>query len=296
MFQLPNRPGPSNGCSRMCLLAVAIGQSPRFPWVLASNRDEFFARPTEPLSWWTETTGASPLLGGRDLLAGGTWLGLSAAGRLALVTNVRDGAAPDPTAPSRGALVRVGLEAGLAGEAALDAAMSLPRNGFNLLLADLCTGDALWASNRVAQRQRLGPGVFGLSNAALDTPWPKLTRLKRLLAGVVDSNCSVASLEAAMFAALADRSRAPDDMLPTTGVPVRRERELSSTFIRITDPGRPDHAVYGTRCSTLVIVEQFAEHRAVRVVERRFDDRGGIAGQTVEVFECAGSTGEGMPA
>ena len=132
----------------MCLAAFAIRQSARFPWVLASNRDEFHDRPTLPLAWWQAEGNGLRVLAGRDLLAGGSWLALRADGRLALLTNVREPGRFDPTAASRGALVMEGLQAGPADAAWVQGVISAPRNGFNLLLADLNADLATWATNR----------------------------------------------------------------------------------------------------------------------------------------------------
>ena len=275
----------------MCLAAIAVARSERFPWVLASNRDEFFDRPTMPLAWWQPDNGGPPVLSGRDLSAGGTWLGLTETGALALVTNVREPGRFDPAAASRGALVLQWLRSApgnLAGPGTDDAQAlrwldSPPRNGFNLYAADLLAGaraaehSALWASNRAPAHRRLGPGLVGLSNAALDTPWPKVTVLKRRLQAALDAGPDAAGLAAAAFAALADRRAAPDDKLPDTGVPLLREQQLSSACIRIEDPGTG--RVYGTRCSTVVMVERTASGLQVRVIERTFGTQGSITGE-----------------
>jgi uncharacterized protein with NRDE domain len=281
----------------MCLAAVAIAQHPRFPWVLASNRDEFFHRPAAPLAWWQPEGAAlgesGPVLSGRDLSAGGTWLGLTRSGRLALVTNVREPGRFDPTAASRGGLV---LQA-LAGPnldpqdaAGLLGAATVPRNGYNLVVADLRQLHTAWASNRPAPQTRtLGAGLFGLSNAALDTPWPKVTALKQRLGAAVAAAHASHHLADAVFAALADRQCALDAALPATGVPLERERQLSPAFIRIdgrdAEGNGPGCAgVYGTRCSTVVIVEQTGAHRDVQVIERRYDEDGAVSGETALTF------------
>ena len=262
----------------MCLAAFAIGQSTRFPWVLASNRDKFHDRPTLPLAWWRAEGEDPELLGGRDLGAGGGWLALRADGRLALLTNVREPGRFDPTAPSRGALVVDGLQAGPANAAWLQGIVAAPRNGFNLLLADLSANLAVWATNRSAQQRVLGEGIYGLSNASLDTPWPKVTRLKHTLGRLVASAGSAECIAVQAFAALADRRPVADHLLPRTGIPIERERQLSSSFIHI--PATPQTSAYGTRCSTVVVVEALALERRVHVFERRFDATGRDAGET----------------
>lgn len=268
----------------MCLVAIAVGQSTRFPWVLASNRDEFHDRPTVPMAWWLPEGDSTEVLGGRDLAAGGSWLALRADGRLALVTNVREPGRFEPAALSRGALVVEGLRAGPADRPWLQGVAETPRNGFNLLLADLHTDEAVWSTNRPAQQRVLGAGIYGVSNASLDTPWPKVNRLKRVLGALVDSADSAERLATDCLAALADRSRAPDEDLPQTGVPIRRERQLSSSFIHIPASETPPTSAYGTRCSTVVVVEMVAGKRWANVFERRFDAAGAFAGQTAHRF------------
>jgi uncharacterized protein with NRDE domain len=270
----------------MCLAAVASGLNPRFPWVLASNRDEFFDRAAAPLGWWQPAAGDEPILAGRDLSAGGTWMGLRRNGLLALVTNVREPGRHLPEAPSRGELVPLWLRSPTV-QAQPARLLAPARNGFNLLAADLAAGGpGLWLSNRAALPRPLGAGVHGLSNAALDTPWPKVTQLTRQLQDAVVSAQSAAGVADAAFAALADRMLAPDDRLPQTGVPLDRERALSSLFIRITPAGSP-HAVYGTRCSTVVVLEQQGTKRVVHVTERTMDDLGRVSGEVQESFDLS---------
>ena len=299
----------------MCLIALAIGQSARFPLVLASNRDEFFDRPTSALDWWWPTPEGPAVLAGRDLQAGGSWLGLSATGRLALVTNVRDGQAPAPAAPSRGSLVTDWLLSSDSFEAEWARLAGAGHNGFNLIAADLARGDWRWGCNRIgrgngsqaAVSQRLAAGLHGLSNAALDTPWPKVERLKAALrsalagfeaerplallspqafgaapAPVPADDCSALDgLVEQLFAALGDAQPAEDAGLPATGLSLELERQLSAAFIRTPD-GR-----YGTRCSTLVITEATAAGQVMHVIERSFgvdqpDDASAVQARSVE--------------
>lgn len=254
----------------MCLVALALGQSLRFPLVLASNRDEFHDRRTAGLDWWTPDGADQPLLAGRDLQAGGTWFGLTARGRLALVTNVRSPAPAIAAAPSRGGLVPgwlLGAEDGF--DAFWESVQSTCHNGFNLIAADASRGAWTWASNRAPSPRTLQAGVHGLSNASLDTAWPKTERLKQRLRDALAAANGEAALDRladALFDALTDRRIAPDAQLPSTGLALDRERELSSAFIRTTD------GLYGTRCSTLLIVERRDERGAIaHVFERRFD-------------------------
>ena len=281
----------------MCLAAWSTQQNKRFPLVLASNRDEFFARPTAPLNWWRASEDAVEILSGRDLEAGGSWLGVTRRGRLALVTNVRE---PDrfiTDALSRGALVIEGVTRDVIDVAWLDEITHAPRNGFNFLTADLFTGDCVWATNRTPLYRRFGAGLYGLSNALLDTPWPKVVSLKEKLAELLSSADTNVDADAdrmaeQLFSALSDPQIAADTALPKTGVPLERERLLSPAFIRITDTGKPE-AIYGTRCSTVVIAEQVGDtqiagkavRKIVRVYERVYDARGQVSGNTVMQFE-----------
>jgi uncharacterized protein with NRDE domain len=273
----------------MCLVAVAFGRHPRFPWVLASNRDEFHDRPAAPLAWWQATAGGPAVLGGRDLSAGGTWLGLTGAGALALVTNVREPGRFAAGLPSRGDLVPQWLAAPHFDLSRLQSLAETPRNGFNLLLADLRGADAAWVGNRPSQAQPVAQGWAALSNAALDTPWPKVTRLKARLAAALDRAATPDALLADALQALADRTPAPDAELPATGVPLALERQLSPAFIHIAaDAGR---AAYGTRCSTVVIVEARDGGRWVHVLERRFTGQGQPAGDTPCTWRLPGEGG-----
>ncbi|GAP34703.1 NRDE family protein [Piscinibacter sakaiensis] len=253
----------------MCLIALAIDQDRRFPLVIATNRDEFHARPAARLGWWTPDGGGPAILGGRDMSAGGTWLGMTTQGRLGLLTNVREPKArSDPRAPSRGRIVPEWL----AGREPPDrfwmrTALS-GHNGFNLVAADFRLGECFWASNRAPYPRRLERGLYGLSNALLDTPWPKVQALKSALAAAIRSAPSVDGLSLLLFAALASRERPPDEALPSTGVPLDAERMLAPAFIR------SDDGAYGTRCSTLVIAERVQRSIVTHVLERSFSPNG----------------------
>jgi uncharacterized protein with NRDE domain len=255
----------------MCLVALAIDENRRFPLVIAANRDEFFDRPASRLAWWTPDEGGPEILAGRDLSAGGTWMGLTAAGRLALVTNVRRIVEPDPDAPSRGGIVPAWLRT----EQRPDQFwMQTSLSGympFNLVAADFRRGDCFWASNEHAVPRRMERGIFGLSNAALDTPWPKVVTLKQRLAEAIETADSADALSARLFAALADRSPAPENALPSTGIGRERELLLSPAFIRTPD-GR-----YGTRCSTVIITEKVKRQLVTHVFERTFTAGPGVA-------------------
>lgn len=241
----------------MCLIAVAWKAVAHQPLVLVANRDEFHARPTAPLAWWADHP---TLLAGRDLKEGGTWLGVSRGGRVAAVTNVRGAEIGAVHPRSRGALVRDFL---LTDEPALTWADALQARAaaygaFNLLLYD---GEALvHASNRPHSRQQLvDPGYHGLSNADLDTAWPKVVAARGALEGALAARAD----DDTLLDLLRDERRAADAALPDTGVGLAWERRLSPSFIR--------GEVYGTRATTLLCID--ADHR-IRVVERSFDAAG----------------------
>ena len=257
----------------MCLAAFAIHASARWPLVVASNRDEFFDRPALPLARWQTAAGHS-VISGRDVRAGGTWLGTTPSGRIALLTNVRDvREASAPAAPrTRGELAMAWLEGDMDAGKFMAQTDSAAYGGFNLVLGDLRSGHWTWVSNRVfdvtgpaADRpqangwcsQPLKPGIYGVSNAALDTPWPKTVALKTVLQRALES-ADEASLEAHLWTALANRQQAPDGELPDTGLPLALEKALSSAFI--DEPARGPSG-YGTRCSTLMVASSH-DHRA----------------------------------
>jgi uncharacterized protein with NRDE domain len=250
----------------VCLAVVALDSHHRYALVVAANRDEFHARPAAPAAWWD-----AGFLAGRDLAAGGAWLGVSRAGRFAFLTNVREPHRIDRTAPSRGALVPDVLGDGAPIEPALARARlnGARHNGFNLVAGD--PGAAAWTSNRAEGVVRLAPGVHGLSNALLDAPWPKVLRTE----AAVDAWLATAQDDPEpLFAALGDRAIAADAELPSTGVPLEWERLLSAPFI--VSPG------YGTRCSTVVTVDREGH---ARFVERTFDPSGNRSGEVEYRFD-----------
>lgn len=255
----------------MCLLALALDAHRRFPLVVAANRDEFFERPAARLAWW-QPEGAGPaILGGRDLAAGGTWLGLTAQGRLAMLTNIRDPSRNDPAAPSRGLIVPQWLSAQERPDRFWARVAMSGHNGFNLVAADFRLGECFWGASTQGTPRRLERGIYGLSNASLDTPWPKVQALKSHLAAAMDAAPDVDALAQQLFAALADRTEAADELLPSTGVPAALEKHLSAAFIRTPD------GLYGTRCSTLVISERLKRQTVTHVFERTFTAAGGMA-------------------
>ena len=224
----------------MCLIALAWEASPTTRLAVAANRDEFFARRAAPAAWWKDAPG---VLAGRDLEAGGTWLGVTREGRFAALTNFRDASAPKKDgAPSRGALAADFLR-GSSSAARYVAAVQAGAgryHGFNLLVSD---GAELWSfSNVGGDAVRLGPGVRGLSNHLLETPWPKVTTARSRLEAALVAEGGPKELESRLLKILEDRTIAPDGALPATGLPPDWERALSAAFVAL--PG------YGTRAST----------------------------------------------
>ncbi len=223
----------------MCLIVVGWHAHPDFPLVVAANRDEFLARPAIPAHWWGDAPG---LLAGRDLEAGGTWMGVTRSGRFAALTNYRDPTRHRPGAPSRGALVRDSLAGHDDTGGTLDALANVSGGyaGFNLLFSD---GRSLGIHESTTGSVReLEPGIYGLSNHLLDTPWPKVRLARERFAAALDALPD----EAGFLALLRDEQPAPEGDLPATGVSPEWERWLSPAFIRA--PG------YGTRCSTVLAV------------------------------------------
>jgi uncharacterized protein with NRDE domain len=222
----------------MCLLALAWKTDPRWPLVLAANRDEAHERPSLAAHRWPD---APEVLAGQDEESGGTWLGVSEAGRLAAITNVREPLATQPVRRSRGLITRAFLtdEVDLKGMQALQL---LEFNPFNLIVVQ--GPHAAFVTNRPQPRvQPLKPGLYGLSNGALDAPWPKTQALKRALPRWIEADG--VDFEPLM-AALADETRPEDRHLPDTGIGLERERHLAPAFIR--------GPVYGTRASTVIRV------------------------------------------
>ena len=225
----------------MCLIFAAWRRHPDYRLVVAANRDEFYTRPTAAAGFWDD---APNVAAGRDLEAGGTWLGVTREGRFAALTNHRGPSARAAGAPSRGHLVADFLRGRQAPRAYVDAlaARAGDYQGFNLLVGD---ERALhWLSNRDAAPRALEPGVYGISNALLDTPWPKVTRGKAAFARLLARR--PLDVEA-LFDLLADRAPAADTDLPDTGIGLPRERALSPMFITTED--------YGTRSSTVVLID-----------------------------------------
>lgn len=249
----------------MCLAVIGLNAHTRYALVIAANRDESHARPARPAAWWDEGW-----LAGRDLSGGGTWLGIDRRGRWAFLTDVREPGRKNPAAPTRGALVTEVL-----GDSA-EPVDSLARlktrmtryNGFNLLAGMLAHG--WWLSNRTGGPRALQQGVHAVSNAGLDTPWPKVVATRHAFA----KWCAAGEGDFdPLFAALASKAEAPDAALPSTGVTLEWERRLSAPFIV--------SAAYGTRCSTVVAL---AHDGKGTFLERSFDPLGAPTGSVEHRF------------
>lgn len=254
----------------MCLLVLAWKSHPRYRLIVAANRDEFHDRPAAPLSWWQDEP---RILAGRDLRGSGTWMGVARSGRFGIVTNFRDlEAPPAPDAPSRGDLVTRFLTGATSPKEYLDDLRGrAPRySGFNLLLGG--PRALYYFTNRNGHEARLLPaGIYGLSNHWLDSPWPKLLRTR---AGLSELVRDVPVQPAALFDLLADRAPADTDEIPDTGLPPDWERALSAPFVV--------HERYGTRCSTLLLVERNGH---TTMLERRFDEAGALTGSSRIAFD-----------
>lgn len=255
----------------MCLLVLAWKVHPRYRLIVAGNRDEFHDRASAPLNWWQDD---SRILAPRDLKANGTWMGVARSGRFGIVTNFRDLQTPAEYSPSRGTLIPRFLTGATSPKEFLDDLRgAAPRySGFNLLVGG--PRALYYFSNRgTAAPQALKPGVYGVANHLLDTPWPKLavtrTRFEALL---TQPNLGVDAL----FNILTDRTPAPDDQLPHTGLPLEWERTVSAPFVC--------NERYGTRSSHVWLVE-----RAGRSVlhERRFEASGVQSGASRFEFKSA---------
>ena len=224
----------------MCLIFISLKDHANYKLIIAANRDEFYDRKTAPADYWKDYP---EILGGRDLAAGGTWLGITKSGRISMITNYRDPKNIDPKAPSRGQLVTDYLLSRVSPDLYLRSLEPNAKkyNGFNLITG---TTDELWYfSNYREGITQLEPGLYGLSNHLMETPWPKVTEGKKRMSAALKKQFKPDDL----FELLLDDKIAKDEALPDTGVGLERERALSSMFIK--SPG------YGTRCSTVILVD-----------------------------------------
>ncbi len=247
----------------MCLAALAIDMHEDWPLIVIANRDEFHTRPTAHMQPWRDAPG---VLAGRDLLAGGTWLGVDGQGRLALLTNVRDPKNTKSHAPSRGQLAERYLRGDLSAPDYLDSLVSqAPHyNGFNLIAID--ADQSAWHASNYQEpfRVPIQAGIHGLSNALLDTPWPKTRRTVAALADSLSSASNAATFNPDLLCEIMlDTTPVEDSLLPSTGIALPRERLLATPFIVSPD--------YGTRCTTLVLRHQTG---ACWVQEDSYNPRG----------------------
>lgn len=226
----------------MCLILFSFKFHPRYPLVLAANRDEFYDRPTAPANFWED---APQILAGRDLRCGGTWLGVTRKGKIAALANHREMEKVPSDAPSRGCLVSDFLKNEESADEYLEKLKRTGNlyNGFSLVFGDL--RQLHHYSNKTDAGRVISEGIHGQSNHLLDTPWPKVERGKEAMRRILSSRVDPSDEE--LFALLADKTRADDYLLPDTGVGIENERTLSSIFV--------NGPFYGTRSSTLVLID-----------------------------------------
>ena len=260
----------------MCLILTSWQSHPEYPLVVLANRDEFYERATDPMGWWDDHPN---ILAGRDRAdvkgQSGTWMGISKSGRFAAITNVRAPSEKNPDAQTRGEITAKFLKTSDSPEIFIDThAHTFNRyNGFNLLATDLsCKNpELLWLSNRVMMGknlrprkvmnpQRLNPGIYGLSNGMLDTPWPKVQHRVGAFAQLLAMDTGQFKRSEHYLRAMEDMTQAPDDYLPQTGVSYEWEKALSSAFIRTPN--------YGTRSTSLIRIRKDG---CYEVIEKRFD-------------------------
>jgi uncharacterized protein with NRDE domain len=242
----------------MCLMLIAYNYHPEYPLVLASNRDEFYGRPTEPLSFRGPQ---QEMLCGLDLQEGGTWLAAGSSGRIAALTNVREPDRLNGSALSRGLVVSQCVQSTQPLPEYLNDIMQQADsyNGFNLIAAD--SSGLYYCSNRINAVRKLSAGLYGLSNHCLDTPWPKVTAAKAMFRDALDTpgdlDCEV------LFTLLRNDERVPGDLLPDTGVGPVWERILAPIFVR--------SELYGTRTSSLILLSRDG---CLRFIERTHGSSG----------------------
>ena len=245
----------------MCLLVFAVRQHEQLPLIVAGNRDEFHVRPSQAAHWWPDQP---DIVGGRDLQAGGTWLAMSRGGRFAAVTNFRDAHREKAGLRSRGHLITGFLNSTADVSDYLATIDRVAYAGFNLLVSDGLS--AAYLSNRGGGMRELVPGIYGLSNATLDEPWTKVTRSRARLAELIEAgNVN----ESSLLRLLADREKASADEVETNGLSFSMAHALTAPFIV--------HPQYGTRCSTVLTVDDTGQ---VRFLERRFDPDGRQTGES----------------
>ncbi|MEP2025140.1 MAG: NRDE family protein [Reichenbachiella sp.] len=223
----------------MCLLLFAWKKHLSYDLVLAANRDEFYKRPTQQAHIWSDSL---DLIAGKDLTAGGTWMGVTKTGKFAALTNYRDPSQINDQAPSRGDLTKDFLTQSYSPKDYLEKikAAKIPFNGFNLLVGD---HESLWYYNNLnCNITELSPGIYGLSNALLNDSWPKVENGKKKISQLIHQDLLKTD---DLLEIVQDRSIAQNDQLPSTGIPLDWERALSAMFISTEN--------YGTRCSSALL-------------------------------------------
>jgi uncharacterized protein with NRDE domain len=250
----------------MCLIVLALDQHPKYPLIVAANRDEFHARPTKPAHWWPDKPG---VIGGRDLQAGGTWLAAHRNGRFATVTNYGERRRPPPKARSRGFLVTEFLDGTLAPTDYLETIDGADYAGFNLIVG--MPGNVAYLSNRGHGARELGPGTYGLSNTLLDGPWHKIERSRKKM----DELLAQGSIGGGQLMRLmGDREKAPAEQVEADHLDFDTAHALTAPFIVLPN--------YGTRCTTVLL----ADHSGGwEFEERRFAPDGSVIGESCFTFE-----------
>ena len=249
----------------MCLIVLSIKQHPDYPLVVAANRDEFHARPTQNAHWWPDKP---DILAGRDLQAGGTWLAVSRSGRFATVTNFRDAQPPDPAHRSRGHLVTDFVDGDMSPSDYLDSIDEDAYAGFNLIVGNK---DAFaYLSNREEGTRALTTGTYGLSNALLDGPWHKVESSRSALAALVESGDVN---ESTLMRLMDDRDKGPVEEVERGRLDFETAHAITAPFIVMPD--------YGTRCTTVVLLDKDGRWQ---FVERRFDAHGTLTGESRFTF------------
>ncbi|MCH7820810.1 MAG: NRDE family protein [Proteobacteria bacterium] len=252
----------------MCLVVLAFDVDAEYPLIVAGNRDEFHARPTQDAGWWPD---APDILGGRDLRAGGTWLAIHRSGRFATVTNTRDAEPRTTGLRSRGHLVTDFLQSELAPIDYLKNIDGSNYAGFNLFAADLRS--VAFLSNRGGEARQLPKGIYGLANATLDTPWEKVERSKARLGSLLEDD---KVNETELLRLLADRDKGPIDEVKSNGLPFSTAHALTAPFIVLPD--------FGTRCSTVICADRSGNWS---FLERRFDAAGIRTGESRYSHQCS---------
>lgn len=254
----------------MCLIACAWKAHPDYSLVVAANRDEWHDRPAAPAAWWSDHP---DVLAGRDLKAGGTWLGITRQGRFAALTNFRDPSYRKTDAPTRGKLVSDFLIGDMSAREYLLALRERAGGfqGFNLLVGD---GESLhYLSSRIGEILSVPPGVHALSNHTLNEPWPKVEKAKSAMGAALQGEMPWEARQMAIYALLSDAAPAPDEVLPDTGVGLEWERVLSPAMIVGEN--------YGTRCSTVLSV---ARNGSISFDEYSRASNGSVTNQAAVTF------------